>query len=301
MHIGHLTGHLILSCIALLVGACNYRKHMQITEHWEHLTQRPIPQSTLDAILIAAAVNAQTFAPASTRENPLEDLKPSRGEKDNDRIGLHSAWQRSRRRSADHPLIDDDHREDASMFGEAGQLQLREMSIRLENAPFPRTRGENQSEWSSSSENFSENNRIMAKVSLSEAPSYQLPKQKNRLALVLDPMSKQVPFTFGVEMFPAGHRTTPHVHTVAHEMFFIVSGGGEAFCNGKRFRVGPGDTVVFPPGCEHGIDADESADTLYCLELMLPNQMFAEYVRAGELMDGLLGDDMCVLAAIGCS
>jgi mannose-6-phosphate isomerase-like protein (cupin superfamily) len=145
------------------------------------------------------------------------------------------------------------------------------------------------------------NSKILAKVSVSDAPSYQLPEQQNRLALVLDPMSKQVPFTFGVEIFPAGHRTKPHVHTVAHEMFFIVSGGGEAFCNGNRFHVGPGDTVVFPPGCEHGIDAYEDAEPLYCLELMLPNQMFAEFVRAGKLMDGLHGDDMCVLAAIGCS
>jgi mannose-6-phosphate isomerase-like protein (cupin superfamily) len=140
----------------------------------------------------------------------------------------------------------------------------------------------------------------MTKVSLSDAPSFQLPNQENRLALVMDPYTCQCPFTFGVEIFPPGHKTTPHVHDTAHEMFFIVSGSGEAFCNGSRFRVGAGDTIVFPPGCTHGIDADEGQPKLYCLELMLPNEQFSEFVRAGQRMEGLGPDDMCILAAIGC-
>ena len=140
----------------------------------------------------------------------------------------------------------------------------------------------------------------MTKVSLAEAPSYQLPNQENKLALVMDPFTDKVPFTFGVEVFPPGHRTPPHVHNTAHEMFFIVSGAGEAFCDGRRFRVTAGDTVVFPPGSTHGIDADEGSKKLYCLELMLPNEQFAEMVRAGQQMEGLGQDDMCILAAIGC-
>lgn len=34
----------------------------------------------------------------------------------------------------------------------------------------------------------------------------------------------QVPFTFGVEIFEPGHRTTPHSHASAHELFFILAG-----------------------------------------------------------------------------
>ena len=34
----------------------------------------------------------------------------------------------------------------------------------------------------------------------------------------------QCPFTFGVEIFEAGHRTTPHSHASAHELFFILAG-----------------------------------------------------------------------------
>ena len=34
----------------------------------------------------------------------------------------------------------------------------------------------------------------------------------------------QVPFTFGIEIFEAGHETTPHSHAVAHELFCILTG-----------------------------------------------------------------------------
>jgi hypothetical protein len=44
----------------------------------------------------------------------------------------------------------------------------------------------------------------LTKVSVLEAPSFRLPNQRNKLALVLDPVSDEVPFTFGVEIFPPG-------------------------------------------------------------------------------------------------
>lgn len=34
----------------------------------------------------------------------------------------------------------------------------------------------------------------------------------------------QVPFTFGVEIFEAGHKTEPHSHAIAHELFYILAG-----------------------------------------------------------------------------
>eukprot|EP00892_Ulva_mutabilis_P010958 jgi/Ulvmu1/8234/UM041_0044.1 len=136
------------------------------------------------------------------------------------------------------------------------------------------------------------------KVSLLDAPAFQLPNQQNRLALVLDPVADDVPFTFGVEIFPPGFQTPPHVHDSSYEMFFIVSGfGATAFCNGHRTSIEPGDVVVFRPGCVHGIDT--GAEKVYCLELLLPNQDFAEMVRLGQEMT-LDQDDSCILAAIGC-
>ena len=45
----------------------------------------------------------------------------------------------------------------------------------------------------------------------------------------------QVPFISGIEVFERGHRTTPHVHPHAHELFFILAGEGTGFCGDHRF------------------------------------------------------------------
>ena len=71
------------------------------------------------------------------------------------------------------------------------------------------------------------------------------------------------------------------------------------FCDQRRFSVKPGDVIVFPPGSLHGIDVD-SVGKMYCLELMLPNDKFAELVRAGTPIGALLDDDLCVMIAAGC-
>jgi hypothetical protein len=39
---------------------------------------------------------------------------------------------------------------------------------------------------------------------------------------------------------------------------------------------------------------------MYCLELMQPNDMFAEFVKAGQPLGGLADEDLCILAALGC-
>ena len=69
-----------------------------------------------------------------------------------------------------------------------------------------------------------------------------------RLALLFNPLDDiGVQFTFGLEIFEPDHRTPPHVHEQAHELFFILSGTGEAFCDGQRINISAGDAVVFPP------------------------------------------------------
>mmetsp|Transcript_10145 Transcript_10145/g.29153 ORF Transcript_10145/g.29153 Transcript_10145/m.29153 type:complete len:173 (-) Transcript_10145:286-804(-) len=96
-------------------------------------------------------------------------------------------------------------------------------------------------------------------------------------------------------------RTTGHRHTHTHRRtrsFFILSGSGEAFCNSERFPVCAGDTIVLPPGSLHGID-NGPHQKMYLLELMLPNDQFAEFVRQGE-QRGLEDEDLCVLIGRGC-
>lgn len=56
----------------------------------------------------------------------------------------------------------------------------------------------------------------------------------------------------------AGTSNPPDVHTV-HEMYFIHQGEAQIVLDGEVHRMGPGDTVVVPPGCHHQItnDGDE--------------------------------------------
>ena len=62
------------------------------------------------------------------------------------------------------------------------------------------------------------------KRGLREVASFRLPNQTNRLALIIDPLTDQVPFTFGIEIFERGHKTTPHTHPSSQELFFILAG-----------------------------------------------------------------------------
>ena len=250
---------------------------VQVIEHWNGAPAGPLPPETLQHILSVATRSTQPLIAADRAAAPSGQ--------GHDRVtveGAQSPGQRAEsvvvaQREEQHWLIDSLHEQLAL---------LRRMPQALLDAQH----------WTPAHERAS----AVSKVSVAHAPSFRLPNQQNRLALVMDPFTEEVPFTFGVEVFPPGHKTPPHVHTTAHEMFFILSGSGEAFCNGTRFRVGAGDTVVFPPGCEHGIDSDSGERRMYCLELMLPNEAFSEFVRAGQRMEGLDHDDMCVLAAIGC-
>ena len=58
--------------------------------------------------------------------------------------------------------------------------------------------------------------------------AFRLPNQTNRLALIMDPLTDRVPFTFGIEIFERGHRTTPHTHPTSQELFFILAGLSQA-------------------------------------------------------------------------
>lgn len=140
---------------------------------------------------------------------------------------------------------------------------------------------------------------LVIKRAFDDVEAFQLPNQSNVLAMVFDPVQHpMVPFTFGVEIFQASHKTPPHVHN-AHEVFFVLSGNGEAFCDGVRFAVGEGDLLLFPPHSVHGVDVSDD-NKMYCLEFMLPNDMFAEYVHNGISTGGLHDDDLCQLNVIAC-
>lgn len=136
--------------------------------------------------------------------------------------------------------------------------------------------------------------------SLDEVAAYQMPNQSNKLALVFGPSTHGVSLTFGLEVFPPGHVTPVHLHHQAHELFFVLSGAGEAICEEERFGVGPGDCVVFPPGVMHGIDNPHQQDKLFCLQMMLPNEDFSEFVESGMKLGRLDDAELCHLFDLHC-
>ena len=59
-----------------------------------------------------------------------------------------------------------------------------------------------------------------------------------------------------------------------------------------------GDIVAFHPGSEHGIDNGMGAK-MYCIEVMMPDEEFAEFVRGGQ-SSSLRRDELCWLVRTGC-
>jgi mannose-6-phosphate isomerase-like protein (cupin superfamily) len=98
--------------------------------------------------------------------------------------------------------------------------------------------------------------------------------------MIADPVNDKVPFTAIVEIFDVGGKTPPNTHAEAFEMFYVLSGTGIAYCDGKPVPVAPGDSVVVRPGNEHVIE-NTGSGRLYCLTVMIPNEGFAELIRNG--------------------
>jgi mannose-6-phosphate isomerase-like protein (cupin superfamily) len=110
------------------------------------------------------------------------------------------------------------------------------------------------------------------------------PADTNKFVMMVDPLADKAPFISVVEIFDVGGKTPPNVHHEAHEMFYVLSGRGRAYCGGETFDVAQGDTLVLPPGLEHVVE-NTGPDKLYCLTVMVPNEGFAELIRDGATMD----------------
>lgn len=109
------------------------------------------------------------------------------------------------------------------------------------------------------------------------------PADTNKFVMMVDPVADRLPFISVIEIFETGGKTPPNVHRQAHEMFYVLSGRGRAYCDGKTYDVEQGDTLVLPPGMEHVVE-NAGPERLYCLTVMVPNEGFAELIRAGDDM-----------------
>ena len=116
----------------------------------------------------------------------------------------------------------------------------------------------------------------------------------NRMAVIADPIRDRVPFIAIVEIFDPRGKTPPNTHQDAYELFYVLSGSGFAYCNGEKFPVRKGDSFIVRPGHEHVVE-NPNDEKLYCLTVMMPNEGFAELIRAG-LPAGLDAEDLAAIA-----
>lgn len=121
------------------------------------------------------------------------------------------------------------------------------------------------------------------------------PRDTNRLAIVFDPTSDNVSFTYCVEIFDLGGKTPPNRHLHAAEMFFILKGEGRATCDGKTVAIRAGDSLLVPPTGTHVIE-NTGSSRLYALCIMVPNEDFAELIRSGTPVE-LDEEDLAVLTS----
>lgn len=123
------------------------------------------------------------------------------------------------------------------------------------------------------------------------------PDDSNYFACLFDPLADGVTFTLVVEIFEPGGRTPPNTHAMAEECFFVLAGHGKAHADGIEMPVAPGDCFVLRPGTEHVV-VNDTAEKLYCLTLMTPNEGFAELIRNGTPV-ALTAQDIAVIRGTG--
>ena len=119
------------------------------------------------------------------------------------------------------------------------------------------------------------------------------PGDSNYFACLLDPIADGAAFTLVVEVFAPGGATPPNTHRAAQEAFFVLRGQGRARAGDTWREIGPGDTLLLPPGTEHVVE-NTGPGKLYCLTLMVPDEDFAALIRNGTPV-ALDAEDIAVL------
>ena len=117
--------------------------------------------------------------------------------------------------------------------------------------------------------------------------------ESNKFALVADPVADRTGFINVIEIFDVGGRTPPNTHQYAVEGFFVLHGEVVAIAGDQRIPLRKGGSLLVRPGQEHVVE-NTGTTRLYCLTTMVPNEAFAELIRAG-VPDRLDDEDLAVL------
>jgi mannose-6-phosphate isomerase-like protein (cupin superfamily) len=122
------------------------------------------------------------------------------------------------------------------------------------------------------------------------------PTDSNYFALLFDPEQHAIEPVCVVEIFTVGGKTPPNTHQRAHEFFYVLAGEGIARCGDIARTIAKGDALMLRPGAEHVIE-NTGPSKLYTLTFMVPNEGFAELIRAGERLE-LDDEDLEILTAL---
>jgi mannose-6-phosphate isomerase-like protein (cupin superfamily) len=123
------------------------------------------------------------------------------------------------------------------------------------------------------------------------------PTDTNYFALLFEPGTDAIEPVCVVEIFAVGGATPPNTHRHAHEFFYVLAGQGIARCGSISHPIAKGDALMLRPGAEHVIE-NTGAGKLYTLTFMVPNEGFAELIRAGQPVT-LDVEDLAVLRGDG--
>lgn len=120
--------------------------------------------------------------------------------------------------------------------------------------------------------------------------------EPNRLAIICDGRGEAADFVACVEIFDEGGAQPPNIHHEADEFFFVLRGRGVATCDGESRDLTPGSSLLVKAGTEHLI-TNTGDGRLYLLCVMVPDEAFAQLIRAGEPAE-LDAEDHAVLEGV---
>lgn len=101
-------------------------------------------------------------------------------------------------------------------------------------------------------------------------------------------------------LHPTGFATPRHVHHVADEAFYVLSGSLHGFCGEQTWEAGTGAFVWLPKGVPHGYSVDDG-EPVRTLALTVPGGFDAFVAEAGEpaphheLPQSLVMPDLAIL------
>lgn len=80
-------------------------------------------------------------------------------------------------------------------------------------------------------------------------------------------------FDFRTSSYPPGGYVERHVHEVAEQVYYFMSGTGRAECGDETRDVGPGDVMFVPAGTPHSLEATGTADLRFVVVTSPPGDI----------------------------